>query len=197
MKIVGLTGGIGSGKTTVAKMFAEQGVPIYIADERAREVMDRSDIVKRVSELFEESVVVEGKLDRKKIRTLVFADKERLEGLNQIVHPEVKADFERFKQQHAEAGFVIKESAILFEQGLDKECDYTILVTAPEQIRIDRVKHRDNVSEYNIRQIINNQWNDMRKKPLSDYIIENIDRDLTKKQVIDIVNDINFKNSSI
>ncbi|MTG97778.1 MULTISPECIES: dephospho-CoA kinase [Myroides] len=198
MKIVGLTGGIGSGKTTVAKMFEAEGIPIYIADDRAKYIMDRQDVIDRIQAVFPINVLdALGKLDRRKIREVVFDNKSLLNELNSIVHPEVKKDFLEFVQANQAADFIIKESAILFEKGLDRECDFTILVTAPEEIRIERVKKRDNTTEDSIRQIIANQWDDLKKKSLSDYIIENIDMKLVKECVISIVNDIKLRKNSI
>lgn len=191
--IVGLTGGIGSGKTTVAKMFEQEGIPIYIADERAKQIMDRKDVVDAVQAIFEENVRIGEVLDRKKIREIVFENKQLLTKLNSIVHPEVKKDFEQWKQKNDIFPFVIKESAVLFENNLNKSCDLVILVTAPEEVRINRVMERDKVSFNNVKSIINNQMKDSDKIPLSDYVITNINKDLVKKEVKMIINDIIFK----
>ncbi|MDR0193664.1 MAG: dephospho-CoA kinase [Myroides sp.] len=191
--IVGLTGGIGSGKTTVAKMFEQEGIPIYIADERAKQIMDRKDVVDAVQAIFEENVRIGEVLDRKKIREIVFENKQLLTKLNNIVHPEVKKDFEQWKQKNDVFPFVIKESAVLFENNLNKSCDLVILVTAPEEVRINRVMERDKVSFDNVKSIINNQMKDSDKIPLSDYVITNINKDLVKKEVKMIINDIIFK----
>lgn len=191
--IVGLTGGIGSGKTTVAKMFEAEGIPIYIADERAKQIMDRKDVVDAVQAIFEENVRIGEVLDRKKIREIVFENKQLLTKLNNIVHPEVKKDFEQWKQKNDVFPFVIKESAVLFENNLNKSCDLVILVTAPEEVRINRVMERDKVSFDNVKSIINNQMKDSDKIPLSDYVITNINKDLVKKEVKMIINDIMFK----
>ncbi|MDM1379837.1 dephospho-CoA kinase [Myroides marinus] len=191
--IVGLTGGIGSGKTTVAKMFEQEGIPIYIADERAKQIMDRKDVVDAVQAIFEENVRIGEVLDRKKIREIVFENKQLLTKLNSIVHPEVKKDFEQWKQKNDVFPFVIKESAVLFENNLNKSCDLVILVTAPEEVRINRVMERDKVSFNNVKSIINNQMKDSDKIPLSDYVITNINKDLVKKEVKMIINDIIFK----
>ncbi|KZE80503.1 dephospho-CoA kinase [Myroides marinus] len=192
--IVGLTGGIGSGKTTVAKMFEAEGIPIYIADERAKQIMDRKGVVDAVQAIFEENVRIGEVLDRKKIREIVFENKQLLTKLNNIVHPEVKKDFEQWKHKNDVFPFVIKESAVLFENNLNKSCDLVILVTAPEEVRINRVMERDKVSFDNVKSIINNQMKDSDKIPLSDYVITNINKDLVKKEVKMIINDIIFKN---
>ncbi|MDM1520483.1 dephospho-CoA kinase [Myroides odoratimimus] len=191
--IVGLTGGIGSGKTTVANMFAEEGIPIYIADERAKQIMDRADVVEAVQSIFKENVKIGEVLDRKKIREIVFDNKELLNQLNQIVHPEVKKDFERWKEGNDAFPFVIKESAVLFENNLNKQCDLVILVTAPEEVRLARVMARDGVSLDNVESIMRNQLKDSDKIPFSDYVITNINKDLVKKEVKMIINDIIIK----
>ena len=195
-KIVGLTGGIGSGKTTVAKLFMEHGVPVYISDDRAKQIMDSSTVASLVQEAFKQNVLDnQGKLDRQIIRSLVFEDAVLLEKLNSIVHPLVKQDFLQWVESHKDQSFVLKESAILFEKQLHKDCDLVILVVAPEEVRIQRVMQRDKVSSDNIRQIMNNQLEDVSKIPLSDYIIENVDIKLVKEQVKCIVNRI--KNEDI
>lgn len=191
--IVGLTGGIGSGKTTVAKMFEESGIPIYIADDRARQIMDRKDVVNAVQSIFKEDVKIGEVLDRKKIREIVFDNKDLLTQLNNIVHPEVKKDFEEWKMANDASPFVIKESAVLFENKLHTQCDLVILVTAPEEIRIKRVMDRDKVSYDNVKSIISNQMQDSDKIPLSDYVIININKHLVNKEVKTIINDIIFK----
>ncbi|MDM1459460.1 dephospho-CoA kinase [Myroides odoratimimus] len=191
--IVGLTGGIGSGKTTVANMFAEEGIPIYIADERAKQIMDRADVVEAVQSIFKENVKIGEVLDRKKIREIVFDNKELLNQLNRIVHPEVKKDFERWKEENDAFPFVIKESAVLFENNLNKQCDLVILVTAPEEVRLARVMARDGVSLDNVEGIMRNQLKDSDKIPFSDYVITNINKDLVKKEVEMIINDIIIK----
>lgn len=189
-KIIGLTGGIGSGKTTVAKLFEQQGIPIYIADERAKLIMDREDIVACVQTVFEENVVVDGKLDRKKIRDLVFKDAALLEELNSIVHPAVGLDFEEWVAENASAPFVLKESAILLESNLQGMCDKVILVTAPLEVRVARVMERDKVTKESVIKIIENQMSDLEKEAFSDFIIKNIEIKDTEIQVLEIINQI-------
>lgn len=191
--IVGLTGGIGSGKTTVAKMFASEGIPVYISDERAKAIMDRPDVVAAVQALFEENIMDGSIIDRKKLRNIVFNNKTLLDQLNKIVHPEVKKDFITWVEEHKNFKFVLKESAILFEKDLDKECDFVVLVTAPEEIRIQRVMARDGVSSQNVQAIIANQMKDSLKILKSDYVIANINKEQVKKEVKMIIADINCK----
>ena len=192
-KIIGLTGGIGSGKTTVAKYFAEKGIPVYIADDEAKKIMDSPEVIKEVQAIFDENVLTKkGLLDRKKIRNIVFHHKEKLEELNKIVHPKVKKDFENFVKEHQNVPFIIKEVAILFETNGHKLCDATILVTAPLETRIARVIERDNTTREKVLQIINNQLSEEEKEKLATHIIMNDNIQNTYKMV-----DILIKNLKI
>lgn len=178
-KIIGLTGGIGSGKTTVANFFKEKGIPVYIADDEARILMEKEELVKEIQVLFNENVLNEdGKLDRKKISQIVFKNPNKLNELNAVIHPKVKKHFEEWLLKHSKFPFVIKEVAILFETNGYLSCDATILVTAPIEIRIQRVMHRDNKTKAEVLQIIKNQLSDEEKIPLATYVIVN--ENLTK-----------------
>jgi dephospho-CoA kinase len=187
-KIIGLTGGIGSGKTTVAKYFASKGIPVYIADEAAKDIMDNQEVVQEVQTIFSEKVILKnGLLDRNAIRELVFKDKSKLEQLNKIIHPKVKTDFDNWLQQNKKAEFIIKEVAILFETNGQKYCDATILVTAPIETRIKRVLERDTTSRENILQIINNQLPEEEKMKLATYVISNENLNITYKTVDNLI----------
>jgi len=190
MIVIGLTGGIGSGKTTVAKMFYELGVPVYIADIEAKKLMNRSKVVKRkLIQLFGDTAYVNNKLNKAYIAKLIFGNKDLLQEMNAIVHPKVAKHFKKWIQKQ-ESKYVIKEAAILFENGNYKECDYIITVTAPEQIRIKRVLERDQTSVKKIKAIINNQWNDKKKIELSDYVINNVNIEQTQQKVKEIHQEI-------
>lgn len=188
-QVICLTGGIGSGKTTVARMFEKQGIPLYIADDRAKEIMMRFDIIQQVQAIFNESVIVGDVLDRRKIRELVFGNDELLKKLNGIIHPAVAKDFEDWLLSHADKRYVLKESAILFETNTQTLCKKIILVTAPEDVRIDRVVKRDGVSKESVMKIIKQQISDLEKEKLSDFIIKNIDIQEVEKQVLQIIHD--------
>lgn len=191
-KIIGLTGGIGSGKTTVAKYFASKGIPVYIADEAAKDIMDDKKVVQEVQAIFSENVILKnGLLDRNAIRELVFKDKTKLEQLNKIIHPKVKVDFEDWLKKHKNATFVIKEVAILFETNGQKYCDATILVTAPIETRIKRVLKRDTTSRENILQIIHNQLPEEEKTKLATYVITNDKLNITYKTVDNLIEILN------
>ncbi len=182
-KIIGLTGGIGSGKTTVANYFKTFGVPVYIADDEAKKIMETPEIIKAIVNEFGTSILTDDVIDRKKLAKLVFEDENKLQKLNQIIHPAVKKHFELWLKQHSAVPFVIKEAAILFESGSYKDCDQIICVVAPLETRIQRVLARDQTTFVEVQNRINNQWSDEKRISKSDYIIENIDITKTKSQV--------------
>lgn len=191
-KIIGLTGGIGSGKTTVAKYFASKGIPVYIADQAAKEIMNDKTVVQEVQTLFSENVILQnGLLDRNAIRELVFNDKNKLEQLNKIIHPKVKTDFENWLKKHKNVTFIIKEVAILFETNGQKYCDATILVTAPIETRIKRVQQRDSATKESILQIIKNQLPEEKKIELATYVISNENLNITYKMVDNLIEILN------
>ncbi len=186
MKIVGLTGGIGSGKTTVAKMFGELGVPVYIADLEARELTNRSKVIRRkIIALFGEQSYGDNGLDRKYIADIVFSHPDLLKKLNEIIHPKVAKHFKRWVKKQ-EGSYCIKEAAILFENDGYKQCDLNILVVAPKEERIRRVLERDGASRREIEARMAHQWDDDTKGKLADIIIENIDLKSTREQVLQI-----------
>lgn len=183
MKIIGLTGGIGSGKSIIAAMFQDLGAPIYIADIEAKKMLVTSKIVKRkVIALLGEEAYNQCTPNTAFIAGKIFNDPILLDGMNEIIHPKVASHFKRWVQKQ-EAPFCIKEAAILFENGSYKQCDATILVTAPKEIRLKRVIQRDGVTEKAVADRMKNQWDDEKKISLANYVIENIDIKSTKKQV--------------
>lgn len=186
MKIIGLTGGIGSGKSVVLSVFSSFGVPCYESDNRAKKLMHEDlELIYQIKALFGDEIYENDKLNRSKLADLVFADKSKLERLNALVHPRVKKDFQSFVDQQ-DAVYVIKETAILFETGAAKDCDATILVTAPEKLRTERVMKREKTNAAHIKSRMNNQWSDEKKIQLADYVINNIDWDKTLKKIDEI-----------
>lgn len=184
--IVGLTGGIGSGKTTVAKLFYKLGVPIYVTDIEAKKLMvTNKDLIEEIKNLLGSEAYIEGELNRSYISNKVFRNKELLTQLNQIVHPAVAIDFYKWYQQQ-ESNYVIKESAILFESGSYENCDLIITVTAPLVERIKRVVARDKISEEQVEARIKNQLSEEEKILKSNYVIYNEDLEETKRQVVEI-----------
>lgn len=190
MKIVGLTGGIGSGKTTVAGFFKELGVPVYIADIEAKRITNTSKIVRRkiITLLGEESYYTKG-INRSFVAKKVFNDKKLLNQINNIIHPKVRQHFNRWVKKQ-KGYYCIKEAAILFENGSYTQCDYIILVTAPETIRVERILKRDRISRKEIHSRLDNQWPDEKKIPLANFVIENTNLEDTKRQVKEIHNRI-------
>ena len=187
-KIIGLTGGIGSGKSTVANYIASKGIPVYIADEEAKKIMERDDVKQKIQNLFTESILnSDNSLNRKKIAEFVFNNPDKLKELNAIVHPEVRLHFKNWLKEHKNYPFIIKEVAILFETGGNKQCDKVILITAPEELRIERAMKRDNLSKKDILVRIKNQISDSKKKELSDFVVENINLNNTFLKIDEIL----------
>ena len=183
MKIIGLTGGIGSGKTTVAGFFSELGVPVYIADVEAKKLTQNSKVIrKKLIALLGPETYNDDGLNRKFVAHTIFNDKELLLQVNKIIHPKVARHFKRWVEKQ-KAAYCIKEAAILFENGGYKQCDATILVTAPVAQRVERVLQRDDTTIAAIEDRISNQWSDDEKLDLADFHIENIDLDATKARV--------------
>ncbi len=192
-KVIGLTGGIGSGKTTVANYFQEMGVPVYIADEGAKFIMQSENIVKQIKTTFGENVFENNILNRAKLAEIVFNDKIKLEKLNSIVHPAVKNDFDVWLLQHKNYAYVIYEAAILFESGRYKDCDVIITVTAPKEVRIERVLKRDNTSREHVLSRMDMQWNDEKRISGSNFVINNDNLKNAKEEVVKILKILDIK----
>lgn len=187
-KIIGVTGGIGSGKTTIVNYIHTKGYPVYIADEAGKKVMQQPKVIQQVNALFEGKVLLDdGSLDRSKIASLVFNDEQLLSALNQIVHPAVASDFEEFKKQNSQQPLVFKEAAILFESGSYKDCDATILITAPLNVRIERVVKRDGISKEAVLQRMKNQLTDEEKQKLATFTVENMELNHAFKSIDEII----------
>lgn len=185
-KIIGLTGGIGSGKTTIARHFISWGVPVYFADDEAKKILYLPKAVAEIRDAFGEAVFTDGVPDRQKIAGIVFTDTAKLDTLNRIIHPKVKQHFLDWAASHGDKPFIIKEAAILFESGSYKDCDAIILVTAPKETRIERVMQRDGVTREKVLERMDNQWDDGQKLALSNYIIENIDAEKAKENAFSV-----------
>ncbi|MDB2612420.1 dephospho-CoA kinase [Flavobacteriaceae bacterium] len=184
--IVGLTGGIGSGKTTVANFFKELGVPIYIADDEAQKLMLESSLLKSgLISLFGPKVYENGQLNKLLISESIFKDKTTLKAINNIVHPVVAIHFNKWLGLQ-ESPYVIKEAAIFFENGSYKSLDAIITVVAPEECKIRRIMQREIKSKKQIKAIMNNQWSDKKKIKMSDFVIENTNLKQTKLLVKEI-----------
>ena len=183
---VGLTGGIGSGKSTVAAIFEILGIPVYYADAAAKRLMNGDDTLKKgIINLFGEEAYKAGGLDRAFIASQVFNDKGKLDELNQLVHPVTINDAENWMKRQS-GHYAIKEAAIIFESGSNSGLDKVIGVFAPEAIRISRVMERDNVTEEIVKKRIASQMNEEDKMRLCDYVIYNDETQFLIPQVIAI-----------
>jgi dephospho-CoA kinase len=191
-KIIGLTGGIGSGKTTIANHFLAAGIPVYIADDEARKIMQSTEIIAQIKETFGTSIFENDILNREKLAAIVFGNPKKLEKLNSIIHPAVKQHFDKWVLNHKKFPFVIYEAAILFESGSYKNCDLIITVTAPIETRIQRVIQRDGTTRENVLKRINSQWNDAQRISKSDYVIENTTFASIKEEVDKILKILNI-----
>ncbi len=180
MRVIGLTGGIGSGKSTVAKAFENLGVPVYIADDASKSILNsHPKAMQQVIALLGEEAYTfndqgEPVANRSFIATKVFTNKKLLQGLNRILHPLVRIDFEDWLNNH-DFIYCIYEAAILFESGGDQRCDATIVVHAHEQERIRRVINRDEVTAIQVKERLKNQWNDLQRLEKADFVIINED----------------------
>ncbi len=188
MMIVGITGGIGSGKTTVCSIFRQLGVPVYEADVEARKLYDlEPEIPDRIKkEIAEETFDKKGKLDKRKLSELVFQDEVLLKKLNKIVHPHVIRHFAEWKKQYSGAAYLLKETAILFESGANQDCDRVINISAPVELRIRRVIQRDKRTREDVEQIMLRQWSDEEKIKRSDFVVVNDEREMVVPQVLEI-----------
>ncbi len=181
----GLTGGIGSGKSTVACVLEQLGVPVYHADAEAKNILE-SEAVKPelIGKFGNEIITPEGKVDRKALSDRVFGNPEELAFLNGLIHPRVRSDFESWCRLNAGHPYIVQEAAILFESGFDVLFDKTILVTAPEETCIQRVMKRDSVPEALVRERMKNQWDTQRKIALADYILVNDEKEMLLPQLL-------------
>ena len=174
-KIIGLTGGIGSGKSTVARYIESKGISIYIADDEARKTTDTIEVSNAIARAFGDEILDNGIVNLKALSQIVFNNAENLQLLNSIIHPAVRIHFLEWLEKHSDDAFVIKETAILFESGSYKNCDKIITVEAPEEIRLQRVVIRDNVLEDEVKARMRNQWTDAMRAEKSDFVVVNIE----------------------
>jgi dephospho-CoA kinase len=185
---VGITGGIGSGKTTVCKVFELLGIPVFYADDVAKSIMQTDQVLKTalLDTFGENSYTKDGMLNRAYISSIVFNDKQELEKLNSLVHPAVLRAFDNWVLNQHESPYVIKEAALLYESGGFKMCNKSILVIAPTLIKMNRVKLRDGVSEEDIQLRMNRQFSDEIKIKYADHILNNDEKQLLIPQIIQL-----------
>jgi len=188
MKKIGITGGIGSGKTTVCEIFKLLGIAVFHADDEARNLQNNDpQIINALTELFGAHIYSpNGILDRKKLAAIIFNDTKTLEKVNAIIHPAVRGNFLKWAENHSNAPYVLYEAAILLESGYASDFDKNILILADENARIERVMRRDHTSAALIRQRIENQMTDILKIKMVDYTVENNNEKLLFPQIIEL-----------
>jgi dephospho-CoA kinase len=187
---VGLTGNIGSGKSTVTGIFEVLGVPVFHADKEAGLIMKRGEVLEAVRSRFGAGVFQGGALDRQKLAAVVFNDKTALADLNAIVHPRVRKNLEIWMGQQKHQPYVLQEAAILFETGFHAYFNKTIVVSCPDDIAIARVMARDGVGKEEVMARMRNQWPAAKKTDLADYVINNDGAHLVIPQVLSIHNEL-------
>lgn len=184
MKRIGLTGGIGSGKSTVARIFEVLNIPVYYADAASKRLMNEDEELKdKIKKAFGENTYINGELNRKYLSDKVFNDSQKINLLNSLVHPAtIKDALEWMRMQ--KAPYVIKEAALIFESGSNKDLDYVIGVKSPIDLRVKRSMARDNISEDQVHARMNKQMDEEAKIRLCDYVIENDEQQMLIPQVL-------------
>jgi dephospho-CoA kinase len=183
---VGITGGIGSGKTIICQVFKSLYVPVYNADQRAKILVEAdSEIRSRIIKNFGEKSYTNSGYNRKYIADIVFNNDALLDKLNRIIHPAVEKDFYNWSQKYNVA-YVIEEAAILFEIGANEKMDHVIVVDAPETLRISRIQRRNGLKEEEIKARVHNQWSTDKLRVLADWVIDNSDNVLVLPQILNI-----------
>jgi len=181
---IGITGGICSGKSTVAKVFEVLGIPVYYADDAAKRMMNEDEELKqKIEQQFGNDIYKNGKLDRKKMADIVFASPEKLKLLNALVHPATIKDAERWMKQQT-TPYTLKEAALIFESGAQENLDYVIGVTAPAPLRIQRTMQRDGVSREEVIARMDKQMDETIKMKLCDFVLVNDEQEMLLPQVI-------------
>ncbi len=184
---IGITGGIGSGKSTICRVFQLLGIPVFEADSEAKKLMITSEEIKTgLIDLFGRDIYTQNDtLDRKKLAGIIFNDKLQLEKVNKLVHPVVRKEF-KFWSERQTSAYVINEAAIMFETGLYKLMDFTILVSAPMEERIRRVMKRDKITAEQVKERMNKQWTDEQKRALANVEFVTNDMELIIPQILKI-----------
>lgn len=187
---IGLTGGIGSGKTKVSKIFAEKGFKIFNSDEIAKMIIRNDHSVKNsIINFFGTNSYIDDNLNSKYISEIIYSDKDKLNYLNSLVHPKVFHQFEKFLKSNLNSKILV-ESAILFESNFYKMLNHNILLISPKAKRINRIIKRDNINRGEIEKIMNVQWSDKKKISLATFVIENINFSETLVQILSLISKI-------
>lgn len=190
---LGVTGGIGSGKTTVCKVLEQFGIPVYNADEEAKKLLDSKAIGQKVIQAFGNNILhTSGTIDRKKLATLVFEDEQKLAVLNSIIHPALAIHYSEWLSSKKKYSLVVKEAAILFESGSYKGMDKIVSVYAPQELRIKRAMQRTNASRSEIMSRIKKQLPEKEKMKRSDFVLYNDEKKMLLPQLILMLKQLNF-----
>ena len=188
---IGITGGIGSGKTVVSELFRLHKIPVYDADTQVKQLNDNSEIVRqKIVQHFGSELYINGILDKKRFAEIIFQDKKQLEIATNIIHAELKKHLSRWFQEKNKYPVVAMDAPVLFESNFHKFMDYNITVTAPEEMRLSRTIKRDNTDAAHIKRRMANQMSDSEKIKLSDFVILNDNRNSLIKQTEDILSQI-------
>ena len=188
---VGITGGIGSGKSLVCSVLEKLGVPVYYADQEAKRLMNTDQALKTsIKVLLGEQAYMNGELNRKMVGKKVFGEPDLLKKLNHLVHPVVGHDFQIWSRKWDQHPYVVEEAAVLFESGADARLDMSVLVYAPSELRIKRVMERDGICRAEVEQRMSQQMNEDEKKSLADRIIINDEKRLLLPQIVELHEDI-------
>jgi len=186
MKRIGLTGNIGSGKSLVSEIFKVLEVPVFNADIEAKKILDAQHIISQLVNIFGEEIVKDNCVDRTILASAVFNNPAQLQKLNNIIHPEVRNHFINWSAGMSDCKYVIYEAAIIFESGFYTQLERTILVTAPKEIRIERVMKRDKATRAQVEARVKNQWTEESKRKFANYIISNNGQEMLLPQVLEI-----------
>lgn len=183
---LGVTGGIGSGKTSVCRVFNVLGIPVFSADQEAREIMENEDgIIRRINTITGKNLYRDGSLNRKELATLIFNNNVLLEKVNALVHPVVVDHFNKWEKEQS-SPYVIMEAAILFESGASKYMDRIATIIAPKEERVERVVQRSGLSKEQVLERMRNQMDDDERVKLSDYVIHNSENDMIIPSILKI-----------
>ncbi len=187
MKKIGITGGIGTGKSLVAKIFHSLGVPVYYADDESKKLTDHDiDLKNELEFFFGKDIYVNGKLNRELFASIIFSDKSKLLEANKIIHPRVRHHFSEWVEKHRKSTYILKEAAILFESGGEEEMDFVVTVFSPLELRKNRVLQRENMTLNQFNKILNKQLPEEEKIHRADFVIYNDENHLVIPQVLNL-----------
>ncbi len=184
---VGITGGIGSGKTMVCRIFQELGIPVFYADDEAKKILDKdTDVKKELKRLFGEDIYTKTGINKTRLASIIFNDSATLKQVNEIIHPKVREYFNKWSQEHSDFPYIIEEAAILFESGAFKDMDINIIVSAPEELKIQRIMERDKIDRQSVVDRMKNQMGEREKMKMADLVIVNDGNQMIIPQILEI-----------